>query len=169
MRMFCFLNRHPYYIPYVPETFVEWCFRSFICFLNDETVRDMLTSGYCAMVAWVSGIAIVTWSRYRCLLSRNMAHTQLSTPNILILVNEIDGLVQDCSISSALAMETLQSCTKLSIYSYVQLRFYLYTQCHFVMQTANSDWCNKNTCNGILLSLPRYTEQVAVHYGLYPA
>ena len=27
----------------------------------------------------------------------------------------IDGLVQDCSISSALAMETLQSCTKPSI------------------------------------------------------
>ena len=26
-----------------------------------------------------------------------------------------DGLVQDCSISSALAMEILQSCTKLSI------------------------------------------------------
>ena len=27
----------------------------------------------------------------------------------------IDGLVQDCSISSALAMEILQSCIKLSI------------------------------------------------------
>ena len=29
----------------------------------------------------------------------------------------IDGLVQDCSISSALAMEILQACTKISIYS----------------------------------------------------
>ena len=29
--------------------------------------------------------------------------------------SNIDGLVQDCSISSALAMEILQSCTKLSI------------------------------------------------------
>ena len=28
------------------------------------------------------------------------------------------GLVQDCSISSALAMEILQSCTKPSIYMY---------------------------------------------------
>ena len=28
----------------------------------------------------------------------------------------IDSLVQDCSNSSALAMELLQSCTKLSIY-----------------------------------------------------
>ena len=29
----------------------------------------------------------------------------------------IDGLVQDCSISSSLAMEVLQSCTKWSILS----------------------------------------------------
>ena len=29
----------------------------------------------------------------------------------------IDGLVQDCSISSANALEILQSCTKTSIYS----------------------------------------------------
>ena len=29
--------------------------------------------------------------------------------------HNIDGLVQDCSNSSALAMELLQSCTKLSI------------------------------------------------------
>ena len=29
--------------------------------------------------------------------------------------NDYDGLVQDCSISSAIAMEILQSCTKLSI------------------------------------------------------
>ena len=29
----------------------------------------------------------------------------------------IDGLVQDCSNSSVLAMEILQSCTKLLIYS----------------------------------------------------
>ena len=29
-------------------------------------------------------------------------------------VELFDGLVQDCSISNALAMETLQSCTKAS-------------------------------------------------------
>ena len=29
---------------------------------------------------------------------------------------DIDGLAQDCSNSSALAMELLQSCTKLLIY-----------------------------------------------------
>ena len=33
------------------------------------------------------------------------------------LIGHIDGLVQDCSNSSALAMELLQSCTKPSIYS----------------------------------------------------
>ena len=31
----------------------------------------------------------------------------------------IDGLVQDCSNSSALAMELLPSCTKPSIYAYI--------------------------------------------------
>ena len=31
-------------------------------------------------------------------------------------LTEIDGLVQDCSNSIALAMELLQSCTKLSKY-----------------------------------------------------
>ena len=33
----------------------------------------------------------------------------------------IDGLVEDCSISSALAVEILQSCTKPSIYSSVNM------------------------------------------------
>ena len=33
--------------------------------------------------------------------------------------SDIDGLVQDCSKSSALAMELLQSCTKPSICDYV--------------------------------------------------
>ena len=36
-------------------------------------------------------------------------------------LHHIDGLVQDCSNSSALAMELLQSCTKLSIYSAMYL------------------------------------------------
>ena len=35
---------------------------------------------------------------------------------MLDLFEEIDGLVQDCSKSSALALELLQSCTKLSKY-----------------------------------------------------
>ena len=45
-------------------------------------------------------------------------------------VSHINGLVQDCSISSALAMEILQPCSKPSIYSTPQE---LCTQCAFVL------------------------------------
>ena len=38
--------------------------------------------------------------------------------NVDIQKQPIDGLVQDCSNSSALAMELLQSCTKPSHYYY---------------------------------------------------
>ena len=38
----------------------------------------------------------------------------------------IDGLVQDCSNSSALAMELLQSCTKPSIYAFMIQMFCFY-------------------------------------------
>ena len=34
---------------------------------------------------------------------------------MIIIKDYINGLVQDCSISSALAMEILQACTKPSI------------------------------------------------------
>ena len=37
----------------------------------------------------------------------------------------ISGLSQDCSISSALAMEILQSYSKTSIYRYAYLDYYL--------------------------------------------
>ena len=45
---------------------------------------------------------------------------QLVTPWIMhdLLDHYIDGLVQDCINSSALAMELLQSCTKLSSTEY---------------------------------------------------
>ena len=46
--------------------------------------------------------------------------TQLDTRDSSVksvAVGYVDGLVQDCSNSSALAMELLQSCTKPSIYS----------------------------------------------------
>ena len=36
----------------------------------------------------------------------------LKNKDLFILQGHIDGLVQDCSNSSALAMELLQSCTK---------------------------------------------------------
>ena len=42
---------------------------------------------------------------------------------MLHILQYIDGSVQDCRISGALAMEILQSCTKPSISSYGQLLF----------------------------------------------
>ena len=41
----------------------------------------------------------------------------MKSTDTLFGMSYIDGLVQDCSIFSALAMEILQSCTKPSIYS----------------------------------------------------
>ena len=65
----------------------------------------------------------------------------------------IDGLVQDCSISSALAMEILQSCTKPSILS-IQWGFLWWQDSIFILnQTSGasdstqipwtSDWTGK--------------------------
>ena len=42
-------------------------------------------------------------------------------------MNQIDGLVQDCSNSHALAMELLQSCTKPSKYSTLLYQTPFYT------------------------------------------
>ena len=40
----------------------------------------------------------------------------------------IDGLVQDCNISSVLAMEILQSCTKPSIYELLGFKMFKHEQ-----------------------------------------
>ena len=52
-----------------------------------------------------------------------------------VLVNHIGGLVQDCGISSALAMELLQSCTKPSIYDLSQVRRKQIKETKFSMNT----------------------------------
>ena len=69
----------------------------------------------------------------------------------------IDGLVQGCSISSALAMEILQSCTKSSIYDEYgprqwqlphkaqQLVSINYILCIFYYEFSHSPAVNKNT------------------------
>ena len=41
-------------------------------------------------------------------------------------MDNVDHLVQDCSISSALAMEILQSCTKSSMYSWLGPQWWLF-------------------------------------------
>ena len=53
----------------------------------------------------------------------------------LLYLVYIDGLVQDCGNSSALAMELLQSCTKLTIWGiafYVAKFFYGSARFHYV-------------------------------------
>ena len=63
---------------------------------------------------------------------------------IINLIKYINGLVQDCSISSALAVEILQSCTKPLIYSMIsetdrqifgtnEADIYLYTKYHILI------------------------------------
>ena len=53
---------------------------------------------------------------YSSAYSPDMSDDVLTFQLNLMLVGHIGGLVQDCSNSSALAMELLQSCTKPSIY-----------------------------------------------------
>ena len=64
--------------------------------------------------AWING-----WVNKRAAgdLRRHRSHPLWRLCNDL--VNPIRGLVQDCSISSALAMVILQSCNKLSVYGWV--------------------------------------------------
>ena len=66
--------------------------------------------------------AIAGWYRpYACCLEILMLHLEICklyrTLWSVIFDKYIHGLVQDCSISSVLALEILQSCTKPSIYS----------------------------------------------------
>ena len=68
------------------------------------------------------------------------------------LYHYIDGLVQDCSISSALAMEILQSCTKPSIWYYADQRLsaiaFLYlildVEIHTKMVNLNPAWISNH-------------------------
>ena len=53
--------------------------------------------------------------------------------------SHFDGLVQDCSISSALAMEILQSCTKPSIWHWLISQL---TSCFEIWQRAQQWYCH---------------------------
>ena len=70
------------------------------------------------------------WKSHRCWIYASplvITNDHEQKPNIswicrfmlVIIDNNIDGLLQDCSISNALAMELLQSCTKLVTYPFV--------------------------------------------------
>ena len=75
---------------------------------------------------WVNHIAPGEWSnpeeydyRWNRWISNNTESKQSNNRwrySWDVLYNHLDGLAQDCSISSALAMEMLQFCSKFSIY-----------------------------------------------------
>ena len=67
------------------------------------------------------------------------------------MVSYIDGLVQDCSISIALAMEILQSCSKPSMHkaklssrywTVVVINKQRYDTVTFAQQSLKHGWCN---------------------------
>ena len=57
---------------------------------------------------------IVYWKYYALLCFHNISSIQIAVYTIMYmsLVTQIDGLVQDCGKSSALAMELTQCCAK---------------------------------------------------------
>ena len=52
---------------------------------------------------------------------------------LFMSLKHIDGLMQDCSISSSLAMEILQSFTKPSIYFFIQIHVPMISPCALCM------------------------------------
>ena len=73
--------------------------------LMDDSIK---TIWYSASFAWRQMIPCGVCGTKRCPNETN--------PLRLQAVNRVNGLVQDCNISIALAMEILQSCTKLSMW-----------------------------------------------------
>ena len=53
---------------------------------------------------------------YKCYAANKLGHVETTGPLLVHCEYDIDGLVQDCSNSSALAVELLQSCTEPSIW-----------------------------------------------------
>ena len=81
--------------------------------LMDDSIE---TIWYSASFAWRQMIPSGVCGAKRCPNKTN--------PLRLQAVNRVDGLVQDCSIFSTLAMEIMHSCTKLSMW-WVQNKWYM--------------------------------------------
>ena len=64
-----------------------------------------------------------------------------------IVINNFDSLVQECSISSALAMEILQSCTKPSIYHNFSNDVYIHSSksSHWCLNKGDTEFCAKTS------------------------
>ena len=73
-------------------------FKHFVktCFFCNFKYKNPITTKFCP---WSYSTAVTEWAKVSCGKAHNL---------------EINGLVHDCSNSSALAMELLQSCTKPS-------------------------------------------------------
>ena len=89
------------------------------------SVKTMLARGVPEGLAVIKNNSRYTYSEVPVNLQQTSELKQSNNKNGTRLINlsipiygnlDIDGLVQDCSISSVLAMEILQSCTKQSIH-----------------------------------------------------
>ena len=79
------------------------------CKCEDSCFRNLRQSDY--QFRWLCGYI----HRHTYTYKRDKSHSFFIGPNI-------DGLVKTCSDSSVLAMELLQSCTKLSIYKFDRMK-----------------------------------------------
>ena len=83
--------------------------------------------------------------RGKCFHSMTSSCVGYITVILMLMQGYIDGLAQDCSNSSALVMELLQSCTKPSI---------------------GGVWCQKQACNaGINNCIPQYSVDCFCFFG----
>ena len=63
------------------------------------------------------GVEMIQWYKLCvCHGSNEFLINSFDAPTHIRHLDNIDGLVKDCGISSALAMEILQSCTKIDIH-----------------------------------------------------
>ena len=76
----------------------------------------------------------------------------------ILYMGYIDGLVQDCSNSSALALELLQSCTKPSMYTYIYctVKHLEVTEknVHLCVPGCTQYFCTKHSNNAYSVSEP---------------
>ena len=82
------------------------------CLLNRYSDADQRKHQSSASLAFVRGIH---WGPVNSLHKWPVTRKMFLFYDVIMQCDDIDGLVQDCSNSSALALELLQSCTKPSI------------------------------------------------------
>ena len=92
------------------------------CFSTRASVATVLTThpcvSWCLRVNYPYHLSFGTWLKWECILffSENKNQRPKGWASTVFPLDGTDGLAQDCSNSSVLAMELPQSCAKLSIY-----------------------------------------------------